>query len=294
MGGVMQSEDGNEGGVRQENNSIRILRGGIIDYAIVDAEMRRLQQLRINDKIPDSIIFVEHPEIVTLGPKSRRDGVVVDASYQTIDIDRGGGITWHGPGQLVVYPIIAWLGIERSVTGVISLLESWIIAALEECGISGHRDDRMQGIWVDGYKVASVGLAFFRWVSRHGFSINIDTPENRVEGLPGCGLPRGTTTSIARLLERENVKGQHDIVCESDVGNQNIGIRDEVGERLEHEQRNEVGERLEHEQRNEVGGGRGMLDRARLEQALLKTAELVLNRKIGKSIQISDQRQWLI
>jgi lipoate-protein ligase B len=233
--------------------------------------MRRLQKLRIEDKISDTIILVEHPEIVTVGPKARRDGVIIDSSYRTVDIDRGGGITWHGPGQLVVYPIIAWQRWEQSVPGVISLLEAWIIAALEECGISGQRDERMQGVWLDGFKVASVGLAFFRWVSRHGFSINIDTPEGRVEGMAGCGLPRGTTTSIARILERESGNHQQDIVCGNDVSErwEQVGREDGI----------DNGERL---------------SRVSLEGALLNTLESVLNRKISKTIQISEQKPWII
>ncbi len=239
-----------------ENSTVQVLRGGIIDYAIVDAEMRRLQQLRIEDKIPDLIIFVEHPEIVTVGPKARRDGVIIPESYRTADIDRGGGITWHGPGQLVVYPIIRWRGREQSVPEVISLLESWIIAALEECGFDGHRDERMQGVWINRQKVASVGLAFFRWVSRHGFSINIDTPKERVEALSGCGLACGTTTSIARIFELEMNDSQQNNTPGSDIAER--------------------------------------LDRTLLEQALLNTVESSLNRKIGKMFQISDEIPWPI
>ena len=115
-------------------------------------------------------------------------------------MDRGGGITWHGPGQLVVYPIFKWdFQDEENVKRITSKLEQWAILALGMRGILAGTDDRMQGMWVDGVKIGSVGLAFMRWVSRHGFTINYATPKGRVETLNGCGLQAGTTTSLDRL-----------------------------------------------------------------------------------------------
>ena len=177
-----------------------VLRLGVIEHEQVAAEMLRMQQARLDEDIPDTLILVEHPEIVTVGPKARRDGVVVPESYITSPIDRGGGLTWHGPGQLVGYPIFRWdLDGEANVTSVTSLLESWIIAALELLGVDSGRDPRMQGVWVEDHKVASIGLAFLKWVSRHGFTINYDTPAGRVESLAACGMEEGTTTSLAAL-----------------------------------------------------------------------------------------------
>ena len=179
-----------------------VLRAGVVDHAVVAEEMRRLQQLRILNSIPDTLILVEHPEVVTVGPKARRDGVEVGTEYPTSPIDRGGGITWHGPGQLTVYPIFHWnLEGEENVKSITNLLEGWIIEALRPLGISGERDSRMQGVWLRGNKVASVGLQFLKWVSRHGFTINYNTPPGRVEQLDGCGLEPGTTTSLAALGE---------------------------------------------------------------------------------------------
>ena len=177
-----------------------VLRLGIVGHEAVATEMVRLQQARLAEEIPDTLILVEHPEIVTVGPKGRRDGVVVPESYVTAPIDRGGGLTWHGPGQLVGYPIFRWnLDGEANVASVTSLLESWIIAALSLLGVDSGRDPRMQGVWVAEHKVASIGLAFLKWVSRHGFTINYDTPAGRVESLAACGMEEGTTTSLAAL-----------------------------------------------------------------------------------------------
>jgi lipoate-protein ligase B len=162
--------------------------------------MSTLQKQRINNEIPDTVLFLEHPEIVTVGPRARNDGVAPPSDYRSHPVDRGGGLTWHGPGQLVVYPIIHWnKSDEKSVADIISKIESWVIASLETLGVKGYRDNRMQGVGVDGKKICSIGLSFLRWVSRHGFTINYDTPTGRVENLAGCGLQESTTTSLAQL-----------------------------------------------------------------------------------------------
>tara|TARA_Y100001970_G_C14227685_1_gene856653 strand:- start:2128 stop:2802 length:675 start_codon:yes stop_codon:yes gene_type:complete len=183
---------------------IEVLRCGIVDYQVMSDWMKDLQRRRIADEIDDTLIFVQHPEVVTIGPKAVRDNVVVDG-YPTCLTDRGGGITWHGPGQLVVYPIIKWEIGEQSVRGVIGKLEEWAISALGECGVSAYRDEAMQGAWLDGYKICSIGLSFLHWVSRHGMSINIDTPGTRVQDLECCGIPAGTHTSLSHLgYEKDN------------------------------------------------------------------------------------------
>ncbi len=188
---------------------IRIL--GIVEYTDALEMMSELQRQRIEEEIPDTLLFLEHPEIVTVGPRARNDGIAPPSDYRSHPVDRGGGLTWHGPGQLVVYPIIHWnKDDEKSVADIISKIESWVIASLETLGVKGYRDDRMQGVWVDGKKICSIGLSFLRWVSRHGFTINYDTPTGRVENLAGCGLQESTTTSLAQLNYNINRKKLQD------------------------------------------------------------------------------------
>ena len=191
--------------------SIDIRTLGVIEYTDALEMMSTLQKQRINNEIPDTVLFLEHPEIVTVGPRARNDGVAPPSDYRSHPVDRGGGLTWHGPGQLVVYPIIHWnKGDEKSVADIISKIESWVIASLETLGVKGYRDNRMQGVWVDGKKICSIGLSFLRWVSRHGFTINYDTPTGRVENLAGCGLQESTTTSLAQLNYNINRKKLQD------------------------------------------------------------------------------------
>ena len=180
---------------------VDVRRLGVVPYHEAQALMKELQQQRINGDIDDTLLVLEHPEVVTVGPRARNDGVRPPPDYETVAVDRGGGLTWHGPGQVVGYPIVKWgeREGEASVADIIHLIEGWIINALAAFDVHGIRDGRMQGVWVDGRKVASIGLSFLRWVSRHGFSVNLNTPEGRVEGVAGCGLAADTTTCLAQL-----------------------------------------------------------------------------------------------
>ena len=174
---------------------------GVVPYEEAQTLMKDLQQQRIEGVIPDTLLLLSHPEVVTVGPRARNDGVAPPSDYETVAVDRGGGLTWHGPGQVVGYPIFKWgeREGEGSVAEIIHIIEGWLIETLETFGVKGERDERMQGVWVDGRKVCSIGLSFLRWVSRHGFSVNLNTPAGRVEGVAGCGLVADTTTSLANL-----------------------------------------------------------------------------------------------
>jgi lipoyl(octanoyl) transferase len=174
---------------------------GVASYAETQVLMKELQQQRIEGTIPDTLLILSHPEVVTVGPRARNDGLHPPDDYETVAVDRGGGLTWHGPGQVVGYPIFKWgqRPGEASVADIIHIIEGWIIDTLASFDVLGVRDERMQGVWVDGRKVCSIGLSFLRWVSRHGFSVNLNTPEGRVEAVAGCGLAADTTTSLATL-----------------------------------------------------------------------------------------------
>lgn len=174
---------------------------GVVQYEDGLKLMKSLQAQRISDEIPDTLLILEHQEVVTVGPRARNDGIRPPEDYSTQAVDRGGGLTWHGPGQIVCYPVFKW-GLreqEASVAEIITKIEQWVIDALGMLNINGERDHRMQGVWVDGHKICSIGLSFLRWVSRHGFTVNVNTPPGRVESVAGCGLTKDTTTSLANL-----------------------------------------------------------------------------------------------
>ena len=174
-----------------------IIQAGNSTHQDVDKLMIELQSKRINDEINDTLIFVEHPEIVTIGRRGMLDNLQAPDDFESSSVDRGGGLTWHGPGQLVGYPIFRWK--EESVRTVIRTIEEWILLSLSKFGVAGSRDEAMQGVWFKNHKIASIGLAFSKWVSRHGFDINLDTPEGRIEAVEGCGLPLGKHTSLSKF-----------------------------------------------------------------------------------------------
>ena len=174
-----------------------VIQAGNSSHGEIDQLMVQLQEKRIKDEIRDTLIFVEHPEIVTVGRRGMLDNIQAPEGFASSNVDRGGGLTWHGPGQLVGYPIFKWK--EESVRTVITKIEDWIISSLLLVNITGVRNDAMQGVWFNGYKIASIGLAFSKWVSRHGFDINLNTPDNRIESVEGCGLPIGKHTSLSKF-----------------------------------------------------------------------------------------------
>ena len=174
-----------------------IIQAGNSSHDEIDQLMVQLQARRIKDEIRDTLIFVEHPEIVTVGRRGMLDNIQAPEGFASSNVDRGGGLTWHGPGQLVGYPIFKWK--EESVRTVITKIEDWILSSLLLVNIAGVRNDAMQGVWFNGYKIASIGLAFSKWVSRHGFDINLNTPDNRIESVEGCGLPIGKHTSLSKF-----------------------------------------------------------------------------------------------
>ena len=174
-----------------------VIQAGNSSHGEIDQLMVKLQEKRIKDEIRDTLIFVEHPDIVTVVRRGMLDNINAPEGFASSDVDRGGGLTWHGPGQLVGYPIFKWK--EESVRTVITKIEDWIISSLLLVNITGVRNDAMQGVWFNGYKIASIGLAFSKWVSRHGFDINLNTPDNRIESVEGCGLPIGKHTSLSKF-----------------------------------------------------------------------------------------------
>ncbi len=193
--------------------SVDLIEAGNAVHSDVDRLMIGLQEQRIDDKIPDTLIFVEHPEIITIGRRGMLDGLEAPDGFASSNVDRGGGITWHGPGQLVGYPVFKWQ--EESIRKVITMIEEWIIISLDKLGIKAVRNEAMQGVWYEDQKIASIGLAFSKWVSRHGFDINLATPPGRIESVEGCGLPIGKHTSLSSFGFQVSIQEMQDKLVET-------------------------------------------------------------------------------
>ncbi len=155
----------------------------------------------VNGSSPDTLLLLEHPSVYTAGKRTEewerpRDGTPV------IDVDRGGKITWHGPGQLVGYPILHLVE-PVDVVGYVRRLEGMLIGVLAELGVEAGRVDGRSGVWVGNDKIAAIGIRVSQGVTMHGFSLNCSNSFEAYETIVACGLADAGVTSISRVLGRE-------------------------------------------------------------------------------------------
>jgi lipoate-protein ligase B len=148
-------------------------------------------------------LIVEHPHVVTLGRNAREQNVLAApevlarAGIELCTTDRGGDVTYHGPGQIVGYPILDLREWKRDVVAYVRAIEQVILDALESFGIHGSRDQGATGVWVNGAKVAAIGVHLSRWVTSHGFALNLDTDLDYFRYIVPCGLTKPVTSMRA-------------------------------------------------------------------------------------------------
>ena len=170
-----------------------------------------LTALRKAGAIPDHLLFVEHPPLVSLGRNAEEQNLLVsreELRRRGIDFratNRGGGVTYHGPGQVVGYPIFNLREWKRDVLAYVRALEQVIIDAMKEYSISAGRVEGATGVWVDGAKLAAIGVHISRWVTSHGFAVNVSTDLHYFSYIIPCGL-RKPVTSMERLLGKAPVR----------------------------------------------------------------------------------------
>jgi len=151
---------------------------------------------------PDTVMFLEHPSVYTAGKRTEDHERPTDGT-PVIDVDRGGKITWHGPGQLVGYPILR-LAEPIDVVGYVRRLEGILIDALARLGIDGDRVDGRSGVWMRGTdKIAAIGIRVANGVTMHGFALNCDNSFEAYDKIVACGIADAGVTSISRELGRE-------------------------------------------------------------------------------------------
>lgn len=180
----------------------------LTDYAEALRIQREIHQRRLRGLTRDTLILVEHPRIITLGKSADPANLLASVSklrsagIDLVRTDRGGDVTFHGPGQLVGYPIFA---LEHGFAGVRSFirrLESALISALERFGLRGERRPGSAGVWLGDEKIASIGLAVRRRVTLHGFALNVSTDLEPFSLINPCGDPAQKMTSLERVLLR--------------------------------------------------------------------------------------------
>jgi lipoate-protein ligase B len=171
---------------------------GVREYADTWGLQKRLVARRQAGEIPDVLLLVEHPHVVTLGRKaSARDNLLDGAAMPVFEIERGGDATYHGPGQLVGYPILRLDDEERDLHAFLRALEEGLIRACASVGLEGRRNPGWTGVWIGERKVASIGIAVRRWVTLHGFALNVATELERFAAINPCGLEARVMSSLS-------------------------------------------------------------------------------------------------
>jgi lipoyl(octanoyl) transferase len=177
---------------------------GRVAYGDALAMQQRIVAARKQGQMPDHLLLLEHPHVITLGRNGRlenllaSDDILARAGISFYPTDRGGDVTYHGPGQLVGYPILDLREWKRDVGAYVRAIEQVIIDTLAGYGIAAGRIPKLTGVWVDGRKIAAIGVHLSRWVTSHGFALNVNTDLSYFQYIVPCGLTR-PVTSLSQL-----------------------------------------------------------------------------------------------
>jgi lipoyl(octanoyl) transferase len=182
----------------------RIVDLGTRGYHEVLVLQRDLVAARQADAIPDTLVLVEHPEVITLGRSAKWENVLAAGALAVVPVERGGDVTYHGPGQVVAYPIFLLREDERDLHHYLRGLEESVLRAVADFGLAGMRMAGRTGVWIGERaaprKLASIGVAVRRWVTLHGLALNVNTDLARFASIKPCGFPADVMTSMAREL----------------------------------------------------------------------------------------------
>lgn len=181
---------------------------GLTAYADTWALQKKMVSMRARGLIPDCLIITEHHPVITLGRGTDRKNLLVSAAslkkkkIDLVEIERGGDITFHGPGQLVAYPIIDLTGRGRDTHKYLRDLENVIIATLADFDLEAGLKNGLTGVWVNDRKLAAIGVAVSRWITYHGLALNVTTDLNYFKLINPCGITEYPVGSVAGLLNR--------------------------------------------------------------------------------------------
>ena len=162
----------------------------------------------------DHLLFVEHPHVVTIGRNGRESNILAspallrEKGVEVHESDRGGDVTYHGPGQIVAYPVMDLREWKRDVGAFVRAIEQTLIDTLEEFGIQAFRIPKLTGVWTDEAKIAAIGVHLSRWVSTHGWALNVTTDLSYFDLIVPCGLTKPVTSMerLGRFADPEDVK----------------------------------------------------------------------------------------
>jgi lipoate-protein ligase B len=182
---------------------------GRMDYPAALALQERIVELKQREPLADVILFVEHPHVYTLGRGGKASNVLLPQEVPVMRTSRGGDVTYHGPGQLVVYPLIDLRSkLRKDVHGYLRNLELSAMRTLTDFGVEGIRRPPYTGIWVDNRKIAAIGIAVRRCITFHGLALNVNTDLSYFNRIIPCGLSWADVTSMAMELGGEQTQSE--------------------------------------------------------------------------------------
>ena len=186
-------------------NRIKIIDLGFLDYKNSWNYQKELQKKVLIGDCSDSIIFVEHDSVYTFGKNSDKSNLLVskDSKIKIYETERGGEITYHGPGQIVCYPILNLKNFKQSVTWYMRALVEVIIETLKLFNIKATRKDGLTGVWVKDEKIGAQGVRMTKWVTMHGFALNVNTDLRFFNDIIPCGIKDFGVTSIEKIIGKE-------------------------------------------------------------------------------------------
>jgi lipoyl(octanoyl) transferase len=182
---------------------------GLMPYAEAHELQQQLVEKRKRDEIPDQFLLLEHPHVITLGRAANGANVLIDDEararfgVELCETGRGGDVTYHGPGQLVGYPIIKLAPDRCDIRRYVRDLEEVLIRTAADFGIGAGRIEGWTGVWAGNEKLAAIGVRISRWVTMHGFALNITTDLNYFRLIVPCGIRNHGVTSLAKILGKE-------------------------------------------------------------------------------------------
>ena len=165
---------------------------------------KELLKKRSNNEINDTLILVEHEPVFTLGKNADENHILQNYpdNIKTYQIERGGDVTYHGPGQLVAYPILDLRNYKKSISWYMRSLEQVIIDTLFDYNITANRKNGLTGVWYNNEKIAALGVRVSRWITMHGFSLNVNPDLNHYKNIIPCGIFEHGVTSMSNILNK--------------------------------------------------------------------------------------------
>ncbi len=182
-------------------STLQIERWGLVPYTEAIGAMEQVLAERIAGTRPDTLLLCEHPPTFTVGRTRGASANILDpGDAPVVPVRRGGDVTFHGPGQLVGYPVLGLPTGRQDLHAYLRGLESFLIERLAQHGLLGERDPRNTGVWLNGRKIAAIGIACRRWVTWHGFSLNVDVDLSWFQRINPCGMDSSLVTRMADHL----------------------------------------------------------------------------------------------